>query len=69
VRDESKAVKLVENRLRVDYELPLGGAHLAYRAAEAGRDAVLCGPKLDLSEGSKERLESVGVGLETGDSV
>ncbi len=69
MRDESNAAKLVENRLRVDYELPLGGAHLAYRAAEAGHDVVLCGPKLDLSEESKERLESVGVELETDDSA
>ena len=67
--DESKAKKLIENRLGVDYELPLGGAHLAYRAAESGHDVVLCDPKFNLSKESRRRLESAGVELETDDKV
>ncbi|WP_457620850.1 H(2)-dependent methylenetetrahydromethanopterin dehydrogenase-related protein [Methanopyrus sp.] len=67
--NEDLMVKLIEDHLGVDYELPLGGAHLAYRAAEAGHDVVLCDPSLDLSEESRERLESAGVELVTDDTV
>lgn len=67
--DEDMMVKLIEDYLEVHYELPLGGAHLAYRAAEAGHDVVLCDPSFDISEESMERLESAGVELVTDDTV
>ncbi len=67
--NEDLMVKLVRDHLKVDYELPLGGARLAYLAAEAGHDVILCDPSLNLSEESRERLESAGVELVTDDTV